>query len=37
YATAIAAQAVGQIGFGITDRAQLAELEAAVRLQPLSQ
>lgn len=37
HATAIAAQAVGQIGFGITDRAQLAELEAAVRLQPLSQ
>lgn len=36
HATAIAAQAVGQIGFGITDRAQLAELEAAVRLQPLS-
>jgi len=37
HATAIAAQAVGQIGFGITDRAQLAELEATVRLQPLSQ
>ncbi len=37
HATAIAAQAVGQIGFGITDTAQLAELEAAVRLQPLSQ
>ncbi|MCW8161188.1 1-phosphofructokinase [Stutzerimonas stutzeri] len=37
HATAIAAQAVGQIGFGITDRAQLAELEAAVRLQSLSQ
>ncbi len=37
HATAIAAQAVGQIGFGITDRAQLAELEAAVLLQPLSQ
>lgn len=36
HATAIAAQAVGQVGFGITDRAQLAELEAAVRLQPLS-
>jgi len=35
HATAIAAQAVGQIGFGITDTAQLAELEAAVRLQPL--
>ncbi|MCQ4314117.1 1-phosphofructokinase [Pseudomonas stutzeri] len=37
HATAIAAQAVGQVGFGITDPAQLAELEAAVRLQPLSQ
>ncbi|TCD22974.1 1-phosphofructokinase [Pseudomonas sp. IC_126] len=37
HATAIAAQAVGQIGFGITGTAQLAELEAAVRLQPLSQ
>ena len=37
HATAIAAQAVGQVGFGITDTAQLAELEAAVRLQPLSQ
>ncbi len=37
HATAIAAQAVGQVGFGITDRAQLAELQAAVRLQPLSQ
>jgi 1-phosphofructokinase len=37
HATAIAAQAVGQVGFGITDRAQLAKLEAAVRLQPLSQ
>lgn len=37
HATAIAAQAVGQIGFGITDRAQLAKLEAAVRLHPLSQ
>jgi len=36
HATAIAAQAVGQIGFGITDTAQLAELEAAVRLQPLN-
>ncbi|WP_312763869.1 1-phosphofructokinase [Stutzerimonas balearica] len=36
HATAIAAQAVGQVGFGITDRAQLAELETAVRLQPLS-
>lgn len=32
-ATAIAAQAVTQIGFGITDRAQLAQLEAAVQLQ----
>ena len=37
HATAIAAQAVGQVGFGITDTAQLAELEAAVRLQPLTQ
>ena len=37
HATAIAAQAVGQVGFGITDRAQLAELEGAVRLQPLGQ
>ena len=36
-ATAIAAQAVGQVGFGITDTAELAELEAAVRLQSLSQ
>lgn len=36
-ATAIAAQAVGQVGFGITDTPQLADLEAAVRLQPLSQ
>lgn len=37
HATAIAAQAVGQVGFGITDTAQLAELQAAVCLQPLSQ
>ncbi len=37
HATAIAAQAVGQVGFGITDTAQLAELQAAVRIQPLSQ
>ena len=37
HATAIAAQAVGQVGFGITDTAQLAELEAAIRLRPLSQ
>ena len=29
-ATAIAAQAVSQIGFGINDRAQLAQLEAGV-------
>lgn len=36
HATAIAAQAVGQVGFGITDTDGLAELEAAVRLQPLS-
>lgn len=37
HATAVAAQAVGQVGFGITDRAGLAALETAVRLQPLSQ
>jgi 1-phosphofructokinase len=37
HATAVAAQAVGQVGFGITDTAGLAELEAAVRLQPLCQ
>ena len=37
HATAIAAQAVGQVGFGITDTTQLADLEAAVPLQPLSQ
>ncbi|MGY8818942.1 MAG: 1-phosphofructokinase [Pseudomonadales bacterium] len=37
HATAIAAQAVGQVGFGITDTDGLAELEARVRLQPLSQ
>ncbi len=36
-ATAIAAQAVGQVGFGITDTAGLAELEAVVHLQSLSQ
>jgi len=32
-ATAIAAQAVTQVGFGIDDHAQLARLEAAVRIQ----
>ncbi|WP_407292256.1 1-phosphofructokinase [Stutzerimonas zhaodongensis] len=37
HATAIAAQAVGQVGFGITDTDGLAQLEAAIRLQPLSQ
>ncbi|MGE6993133.1 1-phosphofructokinase [Pseudomonas sp. NPDC047961] len=37
HATAIAAQAVGQVGFGITDTDGLAELEAAVRLQRLCQ
>ncbi|MCQ4295643.1 1-phosphofructokinase [Pseudomonas stutzeri] len=37
HATAIAAQAVGQVGFGITDTDGLAVLEAAVSLQPLSQ
>ena len=36
-ATAVAAQAVTQIGFGIHDREQLARLEAAVQLQPLEQ
>ena len=36
-ATAVAAQAVTQIGFGIHDREQLARLEAAVRLQPLQE
>ncbi|WP_313085576.1 1-phosphofructokinase [Pseudomonas sp.] len=37
HATAIAAQAVGQVGFGITDTDGLAALEAAVRLQPLTE
>lgn len=37
HATAIAAQAVGQVGFGITDTDGLAQLEAAIRLRPLSQ
>ncbi|HCC60729.1 MAG TPA: 1-phosphofructokinase, partial [Pseudomonas sp.] len=37
HATAIAAQAVGQVGFGITGTTKLADLEVAVRLQPLSQ
>ena len=32
-ATAIAAQAVSQIGFGINDRAQLARFETQVRIQ----
>lgn len=36
-ATAVAAQAVTQVGFGIHDRERLARLEAAVRLQPLEQ
>lgn len=36
-ATAIAAQAVTQVGFGIHDREQLARLEAGVRIQPLGQ
>ncbi|MNF12616.1 1-phosphofructokinase [compost metagenome] len=31
-ATALAAQAVTQVGFGIRDREQLARLEAAVQL-----
>lgn len=34
-ATAIAAMAVTQIGFGISDRAQLARLERGVRVHPL--
>ncbi|MDN5514649.1 MAG: hexose kinase, partial [Pseudomonas sp.] len=34
-ATAVAAQAVTQIGFGIHDREQLARFEAAVQLHPL--
>ncbi|NBF02454.1 1-phosphofructokinase [Pseudomonas sp. Fl5BN2] len=34
-ATAIAAMAVTQIGFGISDRAQLARLEQGVRVHPL--
>ncbi|AZE46586.1 1-phosphofructokinase [Pseudomonas chlororaphis] len=34
-ATAIAAMAVTQIGFGITDAAQLAQLEQGVRVHPL--
>lgn len=37
HATAIAAQAVTQIGFGINDRAQLAALESAVRVQPVEE
>ncbi len=37
HATAIAAQAVGQIGFGITDPARLAELEGAVQLRTLAE
>ncbi|UCZ87509.1 1-phosphofructokinase [Pseudomonas sp. L5B5] len=36
-ATAIAAMAVTQIGFGIGDRAQLARLEQGVRVQPLAE
>lgn len=36
-ATAVAAQAVTQIGFGIHDREQLARLEAAVLLEPLQE
>nr|WP_298135786.1 1-phosphofructokinase [uncultured Pseudomonas sp.] len=34
-ATAIAAQAVTQVGFGLHDREQLARLEAGVRIAPL--
>ncbi|WP_191486190.1 1-phosphofructokinase [Pseudomonas sp. FEN] len=36
-ATAIAAQAVTQIGFGISDRAQLARLESGVHVQALTE
>lgn len=36
-ATAIAAMAVTQIGFGIGDTAQLAQLEQGVRLRPLTE
>lgn len=36
-ATAIAAQAVTQIGFGIHDVAQLAQLEQGVRVRPLTE
>lgn len=36
-ATAVAAQAVTQLGFGIHDREQLARLEGEVRIQPLDQ
>jgi len=36
-ATAIAAQAVTQIGFGIHDAAQLASLEQGVRVRPLTE
>ncbi|WP_457788903.1 1-phosphofructokinase [Pseudomonas sp. PL-6] len=36
-ATAVAAQAVTQVGFGIHDREQLARLEAAVQLQSLEE
>jgi 1-phosphofructokinase len=36
-ATAVAAQAVTQIGFGIHDREQLARLEAAVQLHPIEE
>jgi 1-phosphofructokinase len=36
-ATAIAAMAVTQIGFGIGDTAQLAQLEQGVRVRPLTE
>jgi 1-phosphofructokinase len=36
-ATAIAAMAVTQIGFGISDAAQLAQLEQGVRVRPLTE
>ena len=35
-ATAIAAMAVTQIGFGISDAAHLAQLESGVRVRPLT-
>ncbi|MDH4568027.1 1-phosphofructokinase [Pseudomonas sp. BN414] len=37
HATAIAAQAVTQVGFGISDAAQLQQLEVAVEVRPLEE